>query len=152
MIKTGKEKGSRRPRINNLYDVFLNIAEDEGCHVATMKSCQDKEAVLRSPNTEAAILTAASALSLIAFVSSGQLESINIDDFLSSLASTTPDFMQTDVSTSELATDISNLENVGAQQIGISIGLKAFVDNFKNSAEEGNLILYITRILSSIRF
>jgi ubiquinol oxidase len=30
----------RRPRVDNLYDVFINIRDDEGEHVKTMISCQ----------------------------------------------------------------------------------------------------------------
>ncbi|KIZ07729.1 Alternative oxidase 4 [Monoraphidium neglectum] len=31
----------RRPSVNTLHDVFLNIAADEGEHVKTMRACQD---------------------------------------------------------------------------------------------------------------
>lgn len=31
----------RRPKVNSLYDVFINIRDDEGEHVATMAACQD---------------------------------------------------------------------------------------------------------------
>jgi ubiquinol oxidase len=33
--------GSRRPTCDSLLDVFVNICEDEGEHVLTMKACQD---------------------------------------------------------------------------------------------------------------
>jgi hypothetical protein len=33
--------GSRRPPCDSLYDVFCNIAADEGEHVKTMAACQD---------------------------------------------------------------------------------------------------------------
>lgn len=33
--------GSRRPTCESLLDVFVNICEDEGEHVLTMKACQD---------------------------------------------------------------------------------------------------------------
>lgn len=31
----------RKPVCNNLYDVFINIRDDEGEHVKTMAACQD---------------------------------------------------------------------------------------------------------------
>ena len=62
-FQTSRPKGTRRPRVETLYDVFSNIRDDEKEHVATMSACQDPEVLLRSPNTEAAI--AASALSVL---------------------------------------------------------------------------------------
>ena len=31
----------RKPKCDTLYDVFVNICDDEGQHVKTMKACQD---------------------------------------------------------------------------------------------------------------
>lgn len=42
----------RRPKIENMYDVFVNIAKDEGSHVSTMHACQN--GIARSPDEEAA--------------------------------------------------------------------------------------------------
>ncbi len=39
-FQTTSAPGSRRPRVGSLYDVFCNIRDDEGEHVATMKACQ----------------------------------------------------------------------------------------------------------------
>jgi ubiquinol oxidase len=39
-FQTAAAPGSRRPRCETLYDVFCNIRDDEGEHVATMKACQ----------------------------------------------------------------------------------------------------------------
>eukprot|EP00210_Caulerpa_lentillifera_P000781 g756.t1 len=36
---------TRRPECSNLYDVFVNIRDDEGEHVKTMKGCQDETIV-----------------------------------------------------------------------------------------------------------
>ena len=44
-----------------LDDVFLAIAGDEKAHVATMNAVQDRDSVLRSPNTERLVLLAATA-------------------------------------------------------------------------------------------
>lgn len=43
----------RRPVIETLYDVFVNIRDDEGEHVKTMVACQkpDAQKTLKSPNT-----------------------------------------------------------------------------------------------------
>jgi ubiquinol oxidase len=42
----------RRPKIDNLYDVFVAIRDDEMEHVKTMRSCQqtDAQATLHSPH------------------------------------------------------------------------------------------------------
>jgi hypothetical protein len=45
--------GSRRPPCRHLLDVFINICEDEGEHVKTMRACQDYAAlgiVVTSPH------------------------------------------------------------------------------------------------------
>jgi ubiquinol oxidase len=39
-FQTAAAPGSRRPAVDSLYDVFANIRDDEGQHVATMKACQ----------------------------------------------------------------------------------------------------------------
>jgi ubiquinol oxidase len=43
----------RRPKVDNLYDVFINIRDDEGEHVKTMIALQQPEArqVFKSPHT-----------------------------------------------------------------------------------------------------
>lgn len=43
---------SRRPKVDSLYDVFVNIRDDEGEHVKTMVACQLPEAqkTFRSPH------------------------------------------------------------------------------------------------------
>lgn len=40
-FQVSREPGSRRPPCDNLFDVFTNIAADEGEHVKTMQACQD---------------------------------------------------------------------------------------------------------------
>ncbi|HEY9625651.1 MAG TPA: alternative oxidase [Crinalium sp.] len=51
----------RHPQVDNLYDVFLNIREDEGAHVKTMEVLQEPDArqSFYSPHT---VFTAAKAL------------------------------------------------------------------------------------------
>jgi ubiquinol oxidase len=54
-FQTDIPKGSRRPEVNSLYEVFLNIRDDEAAHVSTMNACQNAEVNVVSSNTEAAI-------------------------------------------------------------------------------------------------
>ncbi|XP_052203633.1 ubiquinol oxidase 4, chloroplastic/chromoplastic [Diospyros lotus] len=49
-FQTARAPNSRRPKIENLYDVFLNIRDDEGEHCKTMKACQT-HGNLRSPHS-----------------------------------------------------------------------------------------------------
>ncbi|KAM1685834.1 hypothetical protein ACFX13_037881 [Malus domestica] len=39
-FQTSRPPNSRRPKIENLYDTFLNIRDDEAEHCKTMKACQ----------------------------------------------------------------------------------------------------------------
>jgi len=48
-----KRATRRRPPVASLYDVFANIRDDEGEHVATMRAVQDDTILARSPNVEA---------------------------------------------------------------------------------------------------
>ncbi|KAL3820770.1 hypothetical protein ACJIZ3_006675 [Penstemon smallii] len=52
-FQTSRPPNSRRPKIKNLYDVFLNIRDDEAEHCKTMKACQT-HGNLRSPHSYAA--------------------------------------------------------------------------------------------------
>ncbi|KAL6546784.1 Ubiquinol oxidase 4, chloroplastic/chromoplastic [Orobanche minor] len=49
-FQTSRPPNSRRPKIENLYDVFVNIREDEAEHCKTMKTCQTHGS-LRSPHS-----------------------------------------------------------------------------------------------------
>ncbi|XP_050369803.1 ubiquinol oxidase 4, chloroplastic/chromoplastic [Argentina anserina] len=49
-FQTSRPPNSRRPKIENLYDVFLNIRDDEAEHCKTMKACQTHGNLL-SPHT-----------------------------------------------------------------------------------------------------
>jgi hypothetical protein len=46
-----RTRGSRRPKIETLYDVFRNISEDEGSHVKVMAACQGDRRL--DPKTDA---------------------------------------------------------------------------------------------------
>ena len=50
--------------MDNLYDVFCNIRDDEAQHVATMEACQDPNALTKSPNAVAAATALAAGLGL----------------------------------------------------------------------------------------
>lgn len=49
-FQTSRPPNSRRPKIENLYDVFLNVRDDEAEHCKTMKACQT-HGNLRSPHS-----------------------------------------------------------------------------------------------------
>ncbi|KAF7012061.1 hypothetical protein CFC21_026294 [Triticum aestivum] len=48
-FQTSRAPNSRRPKVDNLYDVFVNVRDDEAEHCKTMKACQTHE-TLRSPH------------------------------------------------------------------------------------------------------
>lgn len=49
-FQTGRIPNTRRPKVENLYDVFYNIREDEAEHCKTMLACQTR-GTLRSPHS-----------------------------------------------------------------------------------------------------
>lgn len=81
-FQTARAKGSRRPIIRTLYDAVCAIRDDEAEHVKTMAACQNPDVVLRSPNTEAAILTATVLAGLLAAAST-QVSSQEVLDYAS---------------------------------------------------------------------
>jgi ubiquinol oxidase len=61
-FQTGQVPEHRRPAINNLYDVFVNIRDDEQEHVKTMVACQtiDAQNSFKSPHSTVQIEPTAS--------------------------------------------------------------------------------------------
>ena len=55
-FQTSVRTEMRRPKIDNLYDVFVNIRDDEGEHVKTMIACQQPEALLTFTSPHSRIL------------------------------------------------------------------------------------------------
>lgn len=49
-FQTSRVPESRRPKVDNLFDVFSAIRDDELEHVKTMAACQQLETVVISPN------------------------------------------------------------------------------------------------------
>ncbi|MQM08446.1 hypothetical protein Taro_041299, partial [Colocasia esculenta] len=49
-FQTARAPNTRRPQIENLYDVFVNIRDDEAEHCKTMKACQS-HGKLQSPHS-----------------------------------------------------------------------------------------------------
>ena len=49
---TSPASTNRRPKVENLYDVFVAMRNDEGEHIKTMKLCQEPDAqeILKSPH------------------------------------------------------------------------------------------------------
>ena len=56
---SGVASARRRPSIDNLYDVFVNVRDDEAEHMKTMQFCQLPGAILRSPSEAAACIVSA---------------------------------------------------------------------------------------------
>eukprot|EP00243_Klebsormidium_subtile_P004787 TRINITY_DN18943_c0_g1_i1.p1 TRINITY_DN18943_c0_g1~~TRINITY_DN18943_c0_g1_i1.p1 ORF type:complete len:531 (-),score=170.70 TRINITY_DN18943_c0_g1_i1:460-2052(-) len=55
-FQTSRRPATRRPKVENLYDVFCNIRDDEFEHVKTMVACQDGRQPIISPNRVKATL------------------------------------------------------------------------------------------------
>ncbi|XP_051207500.1 ubiquinol oxidase 4, chloroplastic/chromoplastic isoform X1 [Lolium perenne] len=49
-FQTSRAPSSRRPKVDNLYDVFVNIRDDEAEHCKTMAACQTPGSI-RSPHS-----------------------------------------------------------------------------------------------------
>ncbi|XRA97023.1 ubiquinol oxidase [Pycnococcus provasolii] len=82
-FQTRQPAGARRPQVENLYDVFEAIRDDEAEHVATMADCQDKDFLVRSPNYEkavAAAITTAAAANLYLSRAAEQMEEAGMDE------------------------------------------------------------------------
>lgn len=47
----------RRPQVDNLYDVFVNIRDDEGEHLKTMIACQQSEGLKTFTSPHSVVLT-----------------------------------------------------------------------------------------------
>lgn len=50
------DRGERRPKIDTLYDVFVNVRNDEAEHMKTMEFCQRPGNGLRSPSSKEAMV------------------------------------------------------------------------------------------------
>ncbi len=52
-FQTSHPPHTRRPQIENLYDTFVAIRDDEGEHVKTMRACQEPraQASFKSPHS-----------------------------------------------------------------------------------------------------
>jgi ubiquinol oxidase len=59
-MQTTSRPEFRRPKVDNLYDVFVNVRDDEREHVKTMVACQQPEAQItfKSPHTVATLVSA----------------------------------------------------------------------------------------------
>ncbi|CAI9292492.1 unnamed protein product [Lactuca saligna] len=58
-FQTARIPNTRRPKIENMYDVFMNIRDDEAEHCKTMKACQT-HGNLRSPHSSEETVTTVS--------------------------------------------------------------------------------------------
>ena len=124
-FQTSREKGSRRPVVNTLYDVVCNICADEKEHVSTMATCQDPSVVIRSPNTEAAVFALLSVASLISL----NIELLDANTFLESISSTANNAVSV----------LNDLTNEAASSVGVQIGTGNLVDDVIQSGAENLL-------------
>jgi len=109
-FQSQRPKGSRRPVLQNMFDVFVTIAGDEAEHAATMRACQDPATKVSSPNTEAAILTlAALALTLAAY----PINLDSLDPFREDLASGLEDVVDAAATATSRVDWGSNVEEGG---------------------------------------
>ena len=75
-FQTSHKISERRPKIENLYDVYVAIRDDEGEHIKTMVACQQSDAQLtfKSPRSpEAKLLSQETIFGIIYTVSVGLL-------------------------------------------------------------------------------
>eukprot|EP00850_Spirogloea_muscicola_P020413 SM000215S06719 [mRNA] locus=s215:15982:18370:- [translate_table: standard] len=54
-FQTARAPDTRRPKVDNLYDVFVNIREDEAQHCLTMRACQTPSPASISPHNDVAL-------------------------------------------------------------------------------------------------
>ncbi|CAM0902350.1 unnamed protein product [Alopecurus aequalis] len=56
-FQTSRAPSSRRPKVDNLYDVFVNIRDDEAEHCKTMAACQTPDSIRSPHSTQSSIET-----------------------------------------------------------------------------------------------
>lgn len=120
-FQTGRVKGSRRPTVNTLFDVVINIRDDEAQHVNTMAACQDPAVVLRSPNTEAAVLTVLATASLLALASQGQYSDFEVTDGRSILNYLSGPANSLNAAANEAVSSITAATKAAANAVGVKL-------------------------------
>ena len=120
-FQTGRVKGSRRPTVNTLFDVVVNIRDDEAQHVSTMASCQDPAVVLRSPNTEAAVLAVLTTASLLALASQGQYSDFEVTDGQSILDYLSGPANSLNAAANEAVSSITAVTKAAANAVGVKL-------------------------------
>lgn len=128
-FQTSRQRGSRRPIVNNLYDVFCNIRDDEAEHVKTMAASQDPDVLLRSPNTEAALFVTAVATAVVSLLSTGEGGG-DIDGVVDSVAS---GLTAIGAGTSQFLNDLNEINSADVSDM---IDFGAVDDNVASSMEK----------------
>ena len=143
-FQTSQSKGSRRPIINTLYDVFNNIKDDESSHVSTMSACQDPTILLHSPNTEAAIISSILALGMLTLISGPVLTNLGIEG-----STVLTDFYDSFT----IATGLKALKTIEEQKIISSDVIEATTNNLiENTKEiENDVVKKFFEIFSKFR-
>jgi len=157
-FQSQRPKGSRRPEIQNLYDVFMTIADDEAEHVRTMRACQDPNVKVTSPNTEAAIFSAALAgVAAFSFADIDSLDSVfdltSVESLYQNLMGNAPNVNVGDVVDAVAAgKDVAADAGVGGGVAGASDNIGEALDDglIKAASQKGMLVEYLSSILQGL--
>lgn len=85
-FQTSHKISERRPKIENLYDVYVAIRDDEGEHIKTMVACQQSDAQLtfKSPRSPEAKLLSQETINVINQKTESIIEAADVDKVLMS--------------------------------------------------------------------
>lgn len=85
-FQTSHQISERRPKIENLYDVYVAIRDDEGEHIKTMVACQQSDAQLtfKSPHSPEAKLLSQETINAINQKTESIIEATDADEVLMS--------------------------------------------------------------------
>ncbi|MEH2447897.1 MAG: alternative oxidase [Nostoc sp.] len=85
-FQTSHQISERRPKIDNLYDVYVAIRDDEGEHIKTMLACQQPDAQLtfKSPHSPEAKPLPEKMINAINETAESIIEDTNADEVLMS--------------------------------------------------------------------
>jgi hypothetical protein len=140
-FQTARERGTRRPKIDTLYDVMCSIRDDEAEHVKTMAACQDREVLRRAPGTEKAVAaTLLSALAAAYIAGNAPAEwGTTVANVLSKVAESTESALQ-------------SARNAMAEAMGSAVN-EGGAEQLEGAVEESapTLLDTVVRLLSRLR-
>lgn len=138
-FQTDKPRGTRRPVIRNLYDVVIEISDDESAHVSTMAACQDKAVILKSPNTEFNFVLSTALAAVLAYYLDTNLD----DDTMLEAFNTFLSYTSASTLGGGTGVDINEAVEAGEN----STGMMALADELILALKAG-----LSRILGLIKF